>query len=110
MIVDIEYVQFLDSLKERVAASRYRAVLNVNKELIVLYHHIGTEIITSQKQHGWGSKIIQQLSRDLRLAFPEMKGFSPQNLKYMKRFAEEYTYEEIGQQAIDQLPWGITLH
>lgn len=79
--------------------------------MIFLYHHIGTEILRSQEIHGWGSKIIKQLSHDLRSEFPEMKGFSPQNLKYMKRFAQEYSFEEIGQQAIDQLPWGhnITL-
>lgn len=74
--------------------------------MILLYHHIGTEVLRSQERHGWGAKIIEQLSHDLRVEFPEMKGFSPQNLKYMKRFAEEYTPEEIGQQAVDQLPWG----
>lgn len=110
-ITGINYTQFLDELKQKVAISRHKAALNVNKELILLYHHIGSEIIKSQKQHGWGAKIIDQLSRDLRNEFPEMKGFSPQNLKYMRRFAEEYSLDEIGQQAIDQLPWGhnITL-
>ena len=105
------YTQFLNELKTKVASSQYKAALSVNKELILLYHHIGTEIIKSQKQHGWGAKIIEQLSRDLRNEFPEMKGFSPQNLKYMRRFAEEYSLDEIGQQAIDQIPWGhnITL-
>ncbi|MFP3026780.1 MAG: YhcG family protein, partial [Wolbachia sp.] len=78
----------------------------VNSKLIVLYHHIGTEILKRQKEHGWGAKIIDQLSRDLRDAFPDMKGFSIQNLKYMRRFAEEYRENEIRQQAVDQLPWG----
>lgn len=105
------YKKFLDSLKSRVTDSRYHAVLTVNREMIFLYHYIGTEILRSQETHGWGSKIIGQLSRDLQSEFPEMKGFSPQNLKYMKRFAQEYSFEAIGQQAIDQLPWGhnITL-
>lgn len=105
------YKKFLDSLKSRVTDSRYHAVLTVNREMIFLYHYIGTEILRSQETHGWGSKIIGQLSRDLQSEFPEMKGFSPQNLKYMKRFAQEYSIEAIGQQAIDQLPWGhnITL-
>ncbi len=105
------YKKFLDGLKSRVTDSRYNAALTVNREMIFLYHHIGTEILRSQKIHGWGSKIIEQLSRDLQSEFPEMKGFSPQNLKYMKRFAQEYSFEAIGQQAIDQLPWGhnITL-
>ncbi|WP_375318662.1 YhcG family protein [Candidatus Tisiphia endosymbiont of Oplodontha viridula] len=105
-IVTTEYKEFLEQLKVRVATSRYKAALSVNKELIILYHHIGSEILRRQQQYGWGAKIIVQLSKDLRCAFPDMKGFSTQNLKYMKRFAETYTLEAIGQQAIDQLPWG----
>lgn len=110
-IVGGNYKKFLDDLKSRVATSRYKAALSANREMILLYHHIGTEILISQDRNGWGAKIIKQLSRDLRSEFPEMKGFSPQNLKYMKRFAEEYSFEEISQQAVDQLPWGhnITL-
>lgn len=105
-ITDDNYKKFLADLKSRVATSRYRATLSVNHEMISLYHYIGTKIIHSQEKHGWGAKIIGQLSRDLRFEFPDMKGFSPQNLKYMKRFAEEYSPEAIGQQAVDQLPWG----
>ena len=105
-IIGDNYKHFFDDLKSRVATSRYKATLSANREMILLYHHIGTEILRSQERHGWGAKIIDQLSQDLRTEFPEMKGFSPQNLKYMKRFAEEYGFEEIGQQAVDQLPWG----
>ncbi|WP_395460283.1 YhcG family protein [Wolbachia endosymbiont (group B) of Myelois circumvoluta] len=105
-IIAKEYTEFLEQLKEQIATSRYKAALAVNSKLIVLYHYIGTEILRRQKEHGWGAKIIDQLSRDLRDAFPDMKGFSIQNLKYMRRFAEEYSENEIGQQAVDQLPWG----
>ena len=65
-ITETNYIQLLDDLKKRVASSRYKATLSVNRELILLYHHIGTEILKSQEQHGWGAKIISQLSRDLR--------------------------------------------
>ncbi len=105
-IISQEYTQLLSDLKARVASSRVKAALSVNKELILLYHHIGTQILESQAKLGWGTKIIEQLSRDLRSEFPEMKGFSPQNLKYMRKFAEEYRLGEIGQQAVDQIPWG----
>jgi predicted nuclease of restriction endonuclease-like (RecB) superfamily len=105
-IVSSNYAQFLEEIKKKVAASRYKAALKVNKELILLYHHIVSEISKSQQQYGWGAKIIEKLSIDLRNAFPEMKGFSPQNLKYMRRFSEEYSTDVIGQQAVDQLPWG----
>lgn len=101
-----EYTKFVENIKSRVSASRYQAVRIVNRELIVLYHHIGTEIIKSQESQGWGAKVIDKLSKDLISEFPEMKGFSPQNLKYMKRFAQEFSAEEIGKQAVDQIPWG----
>jgi predicted nuclease of restriction endonuclease-like (RecB) superfamily len=105
-IISEEYTQLLNDLKQRVALSQYRASLSVNKELTLLYHHIGSAILTAQAQQGWGAKVVGQLSKDLRLEFPEMKGFSPQNLKYMRKFAEEYAVGEIGQQAVDQIPWG----
>jgi predicted nuclease of restriction endonuclease-like (RecB) superfamily len=100
-----DYAQFLAELKNRVASSRYQAARVVNKELILLYHHIGTEILKRQEQHGWGAKIIDQLSKDLGSSFPEMKGFSPRNLKYMRKFAEEYPDLEFVQQVAAQLPW-----
>jgi predicted nuclease of restriction endonuclease-like (RecB) superfamily len=110
-LISSEYQQILEALKKRVYASRYKAALSVNKELVLLYHYIGGQILESQKVQGWGAKVVAQLSKDLRSEFPDMKGFSPQNLKYMRKFAEEYTAEEIGQQLVDQIPWGhiITL-
>ncbi|WP_369408579.1 DUF1016 N-terminal domain-containing protein, partial [Wolbachia endosymbiont of Atemnus politus] len=72
------------------ATSRYKAALAVNSKLILLYHYIGTEILKRQEEHGWGAKVIDQLSKDLRDTFPDMKGFSTRNLKYMRKFAEEY--------------------
>ncbi|TVS86604.1 DUF1016 domain-containing protein [Wolbachia pipientis] len=104
-IVGKEYTEFLEQLKEQIATSRYKAALVVNSKLIVLYHHIGTEILKRQKEHGWGAKIIDQLSKDLRSAFPEMKGFSPRNLKYMRKFAEEYSDIEFVQEPLAQLTW-----
>ena len=105
-IISPEYSKLLSGLKERVASSRHRASLSINKELICLYHFIGSQILEAQSQKGWGSKIIDQLSKDLRSEFPEMKGFSTQNLKYMRKFAEEYDDQAISQQAVDQMPWG----
>ncbi|CAO5677889.1 MAG: Putative nuclease YhcG [Holosporales bacterium] len=105
-LITQNYKIFLSDLKQRVLESRHKAVLSVNRELILLYHHIGVQILEAQRNQGWGSKIIDQLSRDLRSEFPDMKGFSPQNLKYMRKFAEEFQHAEISQQAIDQIPWG----
>jgi predicted nuclease of restriction endonuclease-like (RecB) superfamily len=100
-----DYAEFFEQLKNRVASSRYKAVRAVNKELILLYHHIGTEILQKQSSQGWGSKVIQTLSKDLSRAFPEMKGFSVANLHNMRRFAELYPDAQFLQQAAGELPW-----
>jgi predicted nuclease of restriction endonuclease-like (RecB) superfamily len=100
------YQLLLDELKKRIASSRYKAALSVNKELILLYHHIGMQILSAQNNQGWGAKVIDQLSKDLRTSFPEMKGFSTRNLKYMRKFAEEYPDSEFVQEVLAQLPWG----
>lgn len=100
-----DYAEFLEQLKNRVASSRYKAARAVNKELILLYHHIGTEILQKQNDQGWGAKVIQNLSKDLSHAFPEMKGFSVANLHNMRRFAELYPDSEFLQQLAGELPW-----
>lgn len=100
-----EYASFFNDLKAKVFDSRYEAARSVNKELILLYHHIGMEILKRQKEHNWGAKIIDQLSRDFRTEFPEMKGFSVRNLKYMRQFAEEYPDIEFVQELLAQITW-----
>lgn len=104
-IINVEYSKFLADLKERVASSRYKAALSVNKELILLYHHIGTQILEAQGHQGWGAKVIDQLSKDLVSEFPEMKGFSTRNLKYMRKFAAEYPDPQFVQEVLAQLTW-----
>ena len=88
-----------------VSKARYQAARSVNKELMLTYYYIGTEILNKQKQDGWGSKIIQKLSKDLSNEFPDMKGFSVANLHNMRRFAECYPDLEFIQQVAGELPW-----
>ena len=77
----------------------------VNRELVLLYWQIGRDILARQASQGWGAKVIDRLAHDLRNAFPEMKGFSPRNLKYMRAVAEAWPEPEFVQQAAAQLPW-----
>ena len=72
----------------------------------MLYWQIGRDILARQAEQGWGAKVIERLAHDLRTAFPNMKGFSPRNLKYMRAFAEAWPDAEFVQQAVAQLPWG----
>ena len=79
--------------------------LSVNRELVLLYWHIGREILARQAEQGWGAKVIERLAQDLRKAFPDMKGFSPRNLKYMRAFADAWNDAGFVQAALAQLPW-----
>jgi predicted nuclease of restriction endonuclease-like (RecB) superfamily len=83
-----DYGHLLQSLKERIRSAQLRASLAVNRELVLLYWQIGRDILNRQTQEGWGAKVIERLSQDLKQAFPDMKGFSPRNLKYMRTLAE----------------------
>jgi predicted nuclease of restriction endonuclease-like (RecB) superfamily len=100
------YSTYLAELKERIRRAQIKAALAVNRDLFLLYWSIGTDILTRQREQGWGTKIIERLSADLRREFPEMKGFSSRNLKYMRSFAEAWDDELIVQQVVAQLPWG----
>jgi predicted nuclease of restriction endonuclease-like (RecB) superfamily len=99
------YEAFLVELKERIRTAQLRAAIAVNRELVLLYWKTGRDILLRQKEHGWGSKIIDQLSADLRRAFPGVEGFSPRNLKYMRAFAEAWPEESIVQEALAQITW-----
>lgn len=87
-------------------AGRFAAQRRVNTELVRLYWGIGSTILQRQGDEGWGSNVIGRLAADLRAEFPEMKGFSPRNLAYMRAFAAAWPDEQILQQAVAQLPWG----
>ncbi|WP_298218410.1 PDDEXK nuclease domain-containing protein, partial [Halothiobacillus sp.] len=99
------YADWLADLKDRIHSAQQRATLAVNRELVLLYWQIGRDILVRQAEQGWGAKVIERLAHDLRAAFPDMKGFSPRNLKYMRAFAEAWPDAEFVQQAAAQLPW-----
>lgn len=99
------YADWLAELKSRIHHAQQRATLAVNRELVLLYWQIGRDILARQAEQGWGAKVIDRLAHDLRAAFPEMKGFSPRNLKYMRAFAEAWPDAEFVQEALAQLPW-----
>lgn len=99
----------LVSISNRISQGQGQAALAVNQELLSTYWHIGRDILDRQLQQGWGSKVIDRLSTDLRERYPEAKGYSPRNLKYMRTFAEAWSSEAIVQQPVAQLLWGHNL-
>jgi len=99
------YADWLVDLKARIHRAQQRAALAVNRALVLLYWQIGRDILARQAEQGWGAMVIERLAHDLRTAFPEMKGFSPRNLKYMRAFGKAWPDEEFVQAVLAQLPW-----
>ncbi|MFM0325203.1 PDDEXK nuclease domain-containing protein [Caballeronia glebae] len=102
---DDDYRHWLAELKLRVERARQRAAASANRELVTLYWQIGRDILDRQRRQGWGAGVIDQLARDLKSAFPDMRGFSPRNLKYMRALAQAWPDEAFVQQPAAQLPW-----
>ena len=99
------YFSLLQEIKEKVASTRLKTVLKANEEMVLMYWEIGGSILEKQKVEGWGAKVIDRLSFDLREAFPDMKGFSSRNLKYMRAFAVAWSDKVIVQELLAQLSW-----
>lgn len=99
------YAAWLTELKARIYEARQRAAMSVNTEMLRLYWQIGNDILDRQDRQGWGAKVVDRLSHDLRAAFPDLGGFSPRNLKYMRSLARAWTLEQIVQAPLAQLPW-----
>ena len=116
IIGDSEYKKLLSDLKEKVRSSQLKAAVKVNYELLDLYWNLGKEIVEKQKQFFWGDGFLKALSEDLRKEFPNMKGFSAENLKHIRYWYIFYNDYLIGLQAVTQLsdverkiksiPWG----
>ncbi len=97
------YAPLLADLKARVRAAQVKAAVSVNQELILLYWHIGREILRAQKEEGWGAKVVERLAKDLAAEFPEMKGFSRSNILYMRAFYAAWQALEAVQQPVGPL-------
>jgi predicted nuclease of restriction endonuclease-like (RecB) superfamily len=103
------YGEFLSSIKKRVQTERLKAVLSANAAQILMYWDIGNDILDKQQNAGWGAKVIDRLATDLKNTFPEMQGFSPRNLKYMRAFAESWPDRDFVQRTVAQIPWRSNL-
>lgn len=100
------YADVLGNIKRRIQTERLRVTMAANSAMVVLYWDIGRLILDRQEHEGWGAKVIDRLSADLRDAYPEMRGLSPRNLLFMRSFAAVYSESQIVKQLVSQLPWG----
>ncbi len=107
--VPAEYAAVLDELKNRIQSERLHVTIAANSAMVLMYWDLGKVILDRQEHQGWGAKVIDRLSYDLKTAFPDMSGFSPRNLKYMRTFAEAWPEREIVQRTVAQIPWRSNL-
>ena len=97
-----EYLKIMESIKSEIKSAQYKAAVSVNRELIMLYYNIGC-VINDHKI--WGNKFIDNLSNDIQMAFPNRKGYSVRNLKYMAKFAARFSDKRIVQEVLAQITW-----
>jgi predicted nuclease of restriction endonuclease-like (RecB) superfamily len=103
-----EYKNFIKDIKNKILSSQIKASLKVNEELLRLYWEIAKQIVQKQKEAKWGDGFLEQLSKDLKQEFPNMKGFSTTNIKYMRRWYL-FWYDVKSPQVVDEIfkiPWG----
>lgn len=100
MELDNEYKNWLSELKLKIRSAQMKAAIAVNQELILFYWDLGNMLSDKIKTSNWGAKVLENVSKDLKAEFPQMKGFSVTNLKYCKLF---YEYFQISPQLGDQL-------
>ena len=102
-ILPEDYNNWRKEIISLIEQSKLKAILSVNAELLALYWRIGSDILTKQKEQGWGAKVIAQLSKDLSERFPDDRGYSERNLRNMKKFASEYPTFPIWQVPLAKL-------
>ncbi len=101
------YEEFIADLKRRVRTTQFRAIRAANTEVLRLYWSVGRDILDRQMNEGWGAKVVDQISADMRREFPGQRGWSRRSLLYMRKTAEAWpTESEFVQQPVAQLPWG----
>jgi predicted nuclease of restriction endonuclease-like (RecB) superfamily len=105
IIATAQYDELLDSIKRTLAAGQLRAARAVNNVLVETYWQIGRDIMQRQEEQGWGTRVVERLSVDLRTAHPDVRGLSVRNLRYMAALATRWP-TGIVQQRAAQLPWG----
>ncbi|MDO8777289.1 MAG: PDDEXK nuclease domain-containing protein, partial [Burkholderiaceae bacterium] len=115
-----DYRQWLGELKSRFRQVQLKAAVAVNTAMLQFYWELGADMVVKQTQFAWGSGFLKQLSSDLMREFPDVKGFSVRNLKYIRQWHEFWRSTAIGQQPVAQLaqqpvsqilsiPWGHNL-
>ena len=103
MMLEIDFKDIINDIKQEIKSTQYKVAVQSNISLISMYFRLGKILNDNYK---YGNKFIDEVSKDLKIEFPNSTGFSVRNLKYMKKFYLEYKDDELVQQLVAQVPWG----
>jgi predicted nuclease of restriction endonuclease-like (RecB) superfamily len=101
-----EYIEFINDIKTTIVKANIKVVRTINSSLIELYYEIGQLLTKKQIESKWGDSVIDNIEKDLKISFPNLKGFSRRNLFYMKKLVSFVNEDELVQRAIALIPWG----
>ena len=102
-MLEIDFKDIINDIKQEIKSTQYKVAVQSNISLISMYFRLGKILSDNYK---YGNKFIDEVSKDLKIEFPNSTGFSVRNLKYMKKFYLEYKDDELVQQLVAQVPWG----
>ena len=102
-MIDKDFKDIINSIKQEIQKTQYKVAIESNINLISMYFRLGKIL---NDNYEYGNKFIDEVSKDLKMEFPNSSGFSVRNLKYMKKFYLEYKDDEEVQQLVAQVPWG----
>ncbi len=103
------YKSFIVALKQKIYSAKTKAIVSANRLMIELYFEIGKEIVSNQQTQGWGKSVVEQMSKDLKNEFGEKRGYSSQNLWYMRQFYLTYKDNVNLQQLVGEIAWGSNI-
>lgn len=105
--LDNTYKQWLENIKHKIKAAQLKAAVSVSSQMLEMYWQLAEEIVAKQKTANWGEAVLEQLSIDLKLSFPNINGFSRRNLYAIRQWYLFYsTQHEFVPQLVAQIPWG----
>ena len=102
-MLEVDFKDIINDIKQEIKSTQYKVAVQSNISLILMYFRLGKILNDNYK---YGNKFIDEVSKDLKIEFPNSTGFSVRNLKYMKKFYLEYKDDELVQQLVAQVPWG----
>ncbi len=102
-VLPVGYSQWRKDIETLIDTAKLKTALSVNVGTLTLYWNIGKQILEKQEKEGWGKKVVEQLSKDLTSKYPDDRGYSVRNLKYMRQFADTYPHFPFVQVPLAQM-------